>query len=180
MRTWLRFVRFNAVGALGIGVQLAALWLLADVAGLHYLVATMAAVGLVVLHNFVWHWRWTWRDRVEGGAIVPAFLRFAGANGAVSLLGNLGVMTTLVSGGHLHPVVANVVAIGVSGLLNFWVGNEVVFRGWHPTVLSADNAPVCRMSFDDTVERASPRASAGTSRARLRRVAPARASLHPP
>ena len=59
MNIWHRFFRFNTVGALGIGVQLAALWLLVDVAGLHYSLATMAAVGLAVLHNFAWHWRWT-------------------------------------------------------------------------------------------------------------------------
>ena len=128
MNPLVRFVRFNTVGALGIGVQLAALWLLADVAHVHYLFATPAAVGLAVVHNFLWHWWWTWHDRAEGGGRAAAFVRFAVANGALSLAGNIGVMATLVSGAHVEPVVANGVAIGVCGLLNFWLGNEVVFR----------------------------------------------------
>ena len=52
MNQWARFARFNAVGTAGIAVQLATLWLLADVAHVHYLFATPAAVGAAVLHNF--------------------------------------------------------------------------------------------------------------------------------
>ena len=128
MNRRVRFLRFNAVGAAGIGVQLAGLWLLADVSHVHYLIATPAAVGLAVVHNFIWHWRWTWCDRARTGGLVPALARFAVANGAVSLAGNLAVMVTLVSGAHVEPVVANGAAIGVCGLLNFWLGDAVVFR----------------------------------------------------
>jgi putative flippase GtrA len=128
MNRWVRFLRFNAVSAAGIAVQLAALWLLADVAHVHYLIATPAAVGLAVVHNFVWHWRWTWCDRNRAGGPFFALARFAAANGAVSLAGNLTVMVTLVSGAHVEPVVANGAAIGVCGLLYFWLGDAVVFR----------------------------------------------------
>jgi putative flippase GtrA len=128
MNQWARFARFNAVGTAGIAVQLAALWLLADVAHLHYLLATPAAVALAVLHNFAWHWQWTWHDRAQPGELLSAFARFAAANGAISLAGNLAVMTTLVSGAHVAPVAANAVAIVVCGLLNFWLGDAVVFR----------------------------------------------------
>jgi putative flippase GtrA len=62
------------------------------------------------------------------GGVIAAFARFAVANGAVSLAGNLAVMATLVSGAHVEPVVANGVAIAVCGLLNFWLGDAVVFR----------------------------------------------------
>ena len=128
MNTWLRFVRFNAVGAAGIGVQLAALWFLTSVACVHYMAATSAAVTLAVVHNFVWHWRWTWADRAGAGRPTALFVRFVAANGALSLGGNLVVMAVLVPYAHLGAVVANAIAIGVSGLVNFWVGDTVVFR----------------------------------------------------
>jgi putative flippase GtrA len=128
MNPWRRLARFNAVGAAGIAVQLAALWLLTDVAHVHYLFATPVAVGLAVLHNFMWHWTWTWHDRAHAGGLIAAFARFAVANGVVSLAGNLAVMATLVSGAHVEPVAANGVAIAVCGLLNFWLGDAVVFR----------------------------------------------------
>lgn len=124
----LRFVRFNAVGAAGIGVQLAALWFLTNALHLHYFTATSAAVALAIVHNFVWHRRWTWADRADHGNSVAQFMRFAGTNGAVSLAGNLVMMTTLVSGAQMTPMAANVVAIGACGLLNFCLGDTVVFR----------------------------------------------------
>jgi len=124
----LRFVRFNAVGAAGIGVQLAALWFLTGVLHVHYSTATAAAVAVALVHNFAWHRRWTWADRADHGNAAAQFMRFAGANGAVSLAGNLVMMTTLVSGAQMTPMAANVAAIGTCGLLNFWLGDSVVFR----------------------------------------------------
>jgi putative flippase GtrA len=60
--------------------------------------------------------------------LVRSVSAFAFTNGALSLAGNLGVMAVLVSVAHLCPVVANAAAIGVCGLLNFWLGQTVVFR----------------------------------------------------
>ena len=57
-----RWLKFNFVGALGIGVQLAALATLTTL-GLRYLAATALAVETAVVHNFLWHERMTWRDR---------------------------------------------------------------------------------------------------------------------
>ena len=58
-----RWIRFLAIGLLGFLIQLAALgWLIAR-AGWPWLAATLASVELAVVHNFLWHARWTWRDR---------------------------------------------------------------------------------------------------------------------
>ena len=59
----LRFLRFNVVSAIGIGVQLGAAAVLVGAVGLNYLVGSALAIELAVLHNFFWHERWTWRDR---------------------------------------------------------------------------------------------------------------------
>ena len=109
MSTWTRFLRFNAVSALGIGVQLSVLWLLTT-AGVGYLAATTIAVATAVVHNFAWHRQWTWADRDTH--VVRAFLSFAAGNGAVSLATNLVVMTGLVSVAGMTPVPANLIAIG--------------------------------------------------------------------
>ncbi len=58
-----RWWKFNLVGAMGMAVQLAALALFARMVPGHYLVASAGAVELAVLHNFVWHVHYTWRDR---------------------------------------------------------------------------------------------------------------------
>ena len=149
MTWWRRFVRFNVIGLVGVGVQLVALSALVGPARWRYVPATVVAVGITIVHNFVWHWWWTWRDR-RPSSVLRAGLRFAAANGALSLVGNLGVMTMLVAGSRVHPVVANAVAIAACGVMNFWIGNVCVFtsyatepaaaRVWRTIPVSPDNA----------------------------------------
>ena len=124
MSRGLRFLVFNIVGLGGVAVQLLSLQALVAM-GIHYLPATAAAVVISVLHNFIWHRLWTWRDR--GGSTRSALIRFALGNGAVSLAGNLGVMATLVAGAGMSPLAANLVAIVFCGVLNFWLGDRIVF-----------------------------------------------------
>ena len=50
-----RLGRFAVVGVAGFVLQLLALWALTSLAGWPWLPATAAAVGLAVVHNFVWH-----------------------------------------------------------------------------------------------------------------------------
>jgi dolichol-phosphate mannosyltransferase len=123
-----RWLKFNFVGALGIGVQLAALSLL-TAAGLGYLAATALAVETAVLHNFVWHERMTWRDRATPilGRLLTRFLRFQMANGAISLAGNLLAMRLLVGALHLPVLAANLGAIAGCAALNFVVSDRLVF-----------------------------------------------------
>jgi dolichol-phosphate mannosyltransferase len=128
MTPWRRFLRFNLVGALGIGVQLTGLWVLVEVGRAPYLVATAVAVSAAIVHNFLWHVWWTWRDRpARGRAVALRFGRFVLANGLVSFAGNLGVMTLLVGGAGLSALPANLIAIATCGLANFWLGDTVVF-----------------------------------------------------
>lgn len=128
MNTTRRFLRFNAVGALGIGVQLATIWALTEGAGAPYIAATIVGVSLAIAHNFYWHLRWTWGDRLlTGSRTARALLSFVVTNGVVSFAGNLVVMVALVGGAGATVLPANLVAIAVCGLVNFWLGDRVVF-----------------------------------------------------
>lgn len=121
-----RFARFSAVGAGGVIVQTVMLGVLLRVAGMHYLVATAVAVEASVLHNFVWHRRWTWADRPRSRAVV-SLLRFNATNGATSLIGNLGLMFLLVGMLQLNPHAANLMTIGICSLVNFALADRFVF-----------------------------------------------------
>ncbi|MGA2416791.1 MAG: GtrA family protein [Candidatus Sulfotelmatobacter sp.] len=63
---WPRFLKFSLVGALGIAVQFGVLALLTAIQ-INYLLATGLAVECAVLHNFLWHQRFTWSDRISLG-----------------------------------------------------------------------------------------------------------------
>jgi len=86
-----RWITFNLVGGLGIVIQLSTLAALTAGVGLNYLFATGLAVEAAVLHNFIWHEGWTWRDRTarDKSGRWKRLLRFQFANGALSVGGNL-------------------------------------------------------------------------------------------
>ena len=125
MAHWLKF---NTVGVVGVGVQLAVLTLLKSGLGIHYLIATVLAVEATILHNFFWHERWTWIDRTAGSARqLKRLVRFNLANGLVSIAGNLGLMWLFVSRFHLQYILANLLAIIVCSIVNFIVSDKLVF-----------------------------------------------------
>lgn len=119
MNLLLRWGKFNLVGVAGMGVQLGALALFNRWTGGHYLLATAAAIELTLLHNFVWHLHYTWRDRRGQGALLTQLMRFHLANGLVSMAGNLGLMRMLVGEAHLPVLAANSIAILGCSIVNF-------------------------------------------------------------
>lgn len=126
----LRWLRFNAVGAAGVAVQLLALHGLLRGAGMHYLGATALAVELALLHNFLWHALWTWRDRPGHSAahVLQRLWRFHLLNGGISLVGNLALMGLFSGAAGLDPLLANVMAITMCSFFTFAAGNRLVFR----------------------------------------------------
>ena len=126
----LRWLKFNFVGALGVVVQLGALAVLVSVFRVNYLAATALAVELAVLHNFVWHERFTWKDRasLSRQQVLGRLLRFHLSNGLISLGGNLLLMRLLTGAWHINYMVANVASIAVLSLLNFTASHTFVFR----------------------------------------------------
>jgi putative flippase GtrA len=143
---FVRWCKFKLVGAIGIAVQFAALFLLKSGLHFNYLLATAIAVEIAVLHNFVWHERFTWADRVgletknfygvnkialSQQPSLRRLLRFHLANGLVSIVGNLALMKVMVGFGHVNYLAANAVAIAMCSLANFiaserWVFEEVL------------------------------------------------------
>ena len=119
-----RWLRFNAVGIAGAGVQLGALHLLR---GLGVLPATALAVELAVLHNFAWHEVWTWGTRGTPG-VWARLARFHVANGLLSIVSNLVWMHVLTQWLGVALLPANLIAIVATSLLNFALGERFVFR----------------------------------------------------
>lgn len=125
-RHWLRF---NVVGAFGIAVQMTLLGVLVHGAAMPYLPATAIAVEASVLHNFVWHIRWTWVDRLASGAQTPQtmFWRFHLTSGAMSIAGNLLLMRLLVGEFGMNAIVANAVTIALCAVINFLLSDRYAF-----------------------------------------------------
>ncbi len=126
-----RWLKFNAVGGIGIAVQLAALAVFRSWLKVDYLLATGLAVEIAVVHNFLWHERFTWADRPATRQMqsLVRLAKFNASNGAVSMVGNLGLMLLLVGEMKLNYVASNLVAIVVCSLVNFLLSDRLVFDG---------------------------------------------------
>jgi putative flippase GtrA len=126
-RSHTRLARFSLVGAIGIGVQVLVLAIL-TATGMNYLLATILAVESAILHNFIWHQRFTWRDRSSGSArTLRRLLRFHLTNGLISLIGNMLLMTLFKGRLHLSILTANFLSISMCALINFVISDRWVF-----------------------------------------------------
>jgi putative flippase GtrA len=124
-----RFGKFNLVGCLGAALQLLLMTLLTRHFDLPSTIATPIAVELTVLHNFIWHECFTWRDRAdsESSRVWDRLCRLHAANGAVSLLGNMLLMYWLVERCNVPATWSMLAAIGVCAMVNFRLADRWVY-----------------------------------------------------
>lgn len=112
-----RFVKFGVVGASGVLVNNAVLYLLHGVGAMVLPVASAVAIESAIVSNFLLNDRWTFRrDRPTVGR----FLRF----NLVSLGGlvvNVSVLTGLVAFFGIHYLIANLAGIAAALAWNFLV-----------------------------------------------------------
>ena len=123
----LRWLRFNAVGAGGIVVQLVTLTVLKSALKMDYLFATAIAVEAAVVHNYFWHERFTWADRTDANSWLR-FSKFNLTTGIFSIVGNLLLMRAFVGTAHLNYFFANMLTIATCSIANFLVSDRFVFQ----------------------------------------------------
>jgi putative flippase GtrA len=93
---------------------------------IHYLVATVLAIEVALLHNYVWHRFWTWAG--HGGSL----WRFHLSNGLISFVSNLLLMRWFTGALHFPPVPSNLAAIAATSLLNYAFALKWVFVQFKP------------------------------------------------
>jgi putative flippase GtrA len=120
-----RWLKFNAVGAVGIGVQLAALAFLTSVLKINYLIATGLAVEAAVLHNYIWHEVFTWADRKAPNRLAR-LLKFNLTTGVFSIAGNM-LFTKVLADSGVNYLAANAISIAVCSVINFFLNDRLVF-----------------------------------------------------
>jgi dolichol-phosphate mannosyltransferase len=122
-----RWLRFNIVGLMGFILQTATLWTLVQWSGLSASVSVAIAVIVAVSHNFLWHERYTWRDRPRTER-ARRWLSFNASNGVISLITNVGLTLAVIRLTGLPVVASNIIAVISASLLNFVIADRLVFR----------------------------------------------------
>ena len=130
-----RFAIFSLVGAGGALLQVMLFGLLTRGLRLPPVAAMPLAVELVVLHNFLWHDRLTWRDRgitrLRDRAV--RLWRFHIANGLVSLAGNTILAYWFVQILRFPALWSAAIAIAVCAPINFLAADRWVYDDAVPT-----------------------------------------------
>ncbi|MFW6317609.1 MAG: GtrA family protein [Halorubrum sp.] len=118
--------RFVVVGALTAGIQMALLWLFVDAAGINYLIGATIAIETTIILSYVFNNAWTFQASQNTGRI-EYFSGLAKTNlvRGTAIPIQLGVLYALVEWGEIMYLVANAIAILLSGLYRF-----VLDRRW--------------------------------------------------
>ena len=119
---------FNLVGFAGFVVQIAIITLLTRVFGWPTFWATLVALEVVALQNFLVHSRWTWRDRPQGSIAdrLRCYWRYQAAKTAM-LAANL-IMTTVLASAGFPAEPANTAAVLACAIPNYLLSDQLVFR----------------------------------------------------
>ena len=125
-----RFGRFSLVGFMGALLQLTMVSLLTKHFGALSTAATLMAVEITILHNFIWHEHFTWSNRGPKGfqQLALRLWRFQAGNGLVSLAGNTIFIYCLVERLKAPVLPAAIGAIVLCSLANFLIADRWVYR----------------------------------------------------
>jgi putative flippase GtrA len=125
----LRFVTTNLCGTVIETSVLAALGAIWDRALLAYVLAPVLAFEVSVVHNFVASYLWVWPERVaRGDRDLTRRLARYNLGVATVFLGRLALIVALGAGFGLPAAVSNLLALLVSGVVNYAVQDRIVFR----------------------------------------------------
>jgi putative flippase GtrA len=123
-----RFSRFSLVGMIGALLQLLLISLLTKYFRIGSIAATLIAVEITILHNFIWHQRFTWSDRdLKSSRQIARLWRFHVGNGLISLAGNTLVVYCLVERLNAPIVPTAIGAIILCSLANFLLADRWVY-----------------------------------------------------
>ena len=115
---WTQFVKFNLVGLSGVLVNEGVLLLFVS-AGMYYLYASVVAIELSIISNFLLNDYWTFRER-RHGHIAVRMLKF-NALMIVGLLVNLLILYAGTELAGINYAVSNLVGIAGAFVVRYWL-----------------------------------------------------------
>jgi putative flippase GtrA len=121
--------RFVIVGSVAAGVQLVLLWMFVDKAGLNYLLGALIAIEITILFQYTLNNAWTFRAtrNATTSDYLTGLLKTNVVRGTAIPI-QLGILYVLVNTGDILYLLANVVAIGVSGVYRYVLDSRWTWR----------------------------------------------------
>ncbi len=113
---WLRFIKFNTVGLVGVFVNEGILVLLSS-QGIYYVYASAVAIEVSIISNFILNDFWTFHDR-RHGHIVTRLMKFNGLM-IIGLVVNLTILYAGTTYVGIFYAISNLVGIGAAFLVRY-------------------------------------------------------------
>ncbi len=126
-----RFISFTFVGISGIVVNSAILYYAKEYLYVPIPIASLIAIQIAIFNNFFWNHRFTWTDREMKGfhAIRTGLIRFTLVSWIAGGL-NWIILLLLHHYAGIHYILANLIAIFIASILNYFLNDLWTFR--HP------------------------------------------------
>lgn len=120
---------FTFVGISGIFVNTAILYYAKEYLHVPVALASLIAIQIAIFNNFIWNHRFTWTDREMKGfqAIKKGLLKFTLVSwvaGGVNWI----ILLLLHHYGGIYYLIANLIAILVASILNYFLNDLWTFR----------------------------------------------------
>ncbi|MFO1501340.1 MAG: GtrA family protein [Verrucomicrobiota bacterium] len=124
-----RFCKFGLVGGSGVAVDMLIVYLLASPQCCHWdlRLSKIVAAEVAIWNNFLWNDCWTFRAIVAGPATLSSRLRRLLRFNLICLAGiggSVGLLQLEVEYLHIRLCWANLAAIGVVSVWNFWLSQR--------------------------------------------------------
>lgn len=120
------FGRFLVVGLSGTLINLATLWLLVNL-GVPQLFASLIAIEISIINNFIWNDCWTFKACRLDLNILGRFGRFQLITSVTALL-TLGLFMLFSNTLNLHYLLAQFLAIGIATVANFLINSRFTWQ----------------------------------------------------
>ena len=134
-RTLVRFLKYSGTSLAGTLVDTLVLWILSDLVFTkgywgEYVVSPAISFQCAVITNFLISYLYVWKDRKKTRNPFLTFLYYDLSCTAVFLL-RLGFLLLVERIFGWDVVICNLVAMCVTGIINFIMNNQVIFRKRH-------------------------------------------------
>lgn len=129
-----RFPKFFAGNLLGTAIDTLVLWLFSHFVFHGYIgqviISPVISFECAVMTNYVFSYFVTWKDRISQVSMRSFFRRFVGYNATCTgtFILKMGVLMLIQWLTKWNVVICNLLALCVSGVVNFLMDNFVVFK----------------------------------------------------
>ena len=138
MKLLLRFLKFSGTGVIGTIVDTLVLLLLSDLVFSNgywgeYIISPIISFQCAIAVNFIISYFYVWKDRTResGSGSVKRFFQLYlkyNLSGSTVFLIRLGILLLIERFTGWDVVICNLLAMCISGILNFTINNMVIFK----------------------------------------------------